>query len=71
MHSIKDWNKPNISGGSFGCLIENQVRVSFFAEKKVAVRKVVRLIEPIMGNTLAHPYKTQNLSVKCNITENI
>ena len=21
MHSIKDWNKPNISGGSFGCLI--------------------------------------------------
>lgn len=37
----------------------------FFAEKKVAVRKVVRLIEPIMGNTLAHPYKTQRPSVKC------
>ena len=33
MHSIKDWNKPNISGGSFGCLIENQVRVSFCWEK--------------------------------------
>ena len=33
MHSIKDWNKPNISGGSFGCLIENQVRVSLCWEK--------------------------------------
>ena len=40
-------------------------------ERKVIVRKLGRLIEPIMGNTLAHPYKTQNLSVKCNITENI
>ena len=39
---------------------------NFFAGKKVAVRKVVRLIEPIMGNTLAHPYKkTQKPSVKC------
>ena len=38
---------------------------NFFAGKKVAVRKVVRLIEPIMGNTLAHPYKTQRPSVKC------